>query len=450
MAIISLEEALEASGAETRDRFDQYLNPEFASEIGRIGFDKTFVKADGANLWDENENEYLDFMGGYGALNLGHNHSEVDEAVRKVGERPNFMFISIPSIASALAESLASVTPGDLEKVFFTSSGSEAVEGALKLARISTGKERILTTDSGYHGVTYGALSATGKSEFKEPFEPLVPRFETIPFGEVGALERKLQSGDFAAYVVEPIQGEGGVRVPPEGYLTEVQRICKETDTLFIADEIQTGLGRTGEVWACEHDDIEPDILTMAKSLSGGAVPMGAYIATDEVWQAGYGTPEHSSLHISTFMNNARGCAAGLKTLEVIQQEELAKRAKELGDYLKSQLEELASEYKLISEVRGKGLFLGVEFYEPRIGKSLSKEYLGMMVGGLLLRDHNILTAVTPSHPNVLRVEPPLIVSESQIDVFLNAFEAICSEYGSFASVAKSIAGQQLKEQIGL
>lgn len=448
--ITSLADAIQASESETVARFERYINPEFASMLSRLDLDKTFGNAEGVTVRDTEGEEYLDFLGGYGSLNLGHNHPAIDDAIQQVQAMPNFLQVSVPSVASALAESLAAVTPGDLEKVFFTSSGSEAVEGALKLARISTGNEKVLTTETGYHGVTLGAVSATGKPHLKEPFEPLVPGFDSVPFGDTAALRERLSNDDYAAFIVEPVQGEAGIHVPPEGYLKAVERICEQTNTLFIADEIQTGLGRSGELWACDHDDAEPDIMTMAKSLSGGAIPMGAYIATDEVWQAGYGSPDKAMLHASTFTNNTRGCAAGLKTLEVLRDEELPAKADELGEYFLSELKSVAAEHTMLEEARGKGLLLGVAFYEPRVGKSMSEEYLSALFASLLLNEHNIITAYTMSNPNVLRLEPPLTVSKEQIDTVVEAIDAVCSSYGSFSSILTSFAGRRLKDRIGL
>ncbi|MEF8893351.1 aspartate aminotransferase family protein [Halodesulfurarchaeum sp.] len=271
-------------------------------------------------------------MGGYGSLNLGHNHPAIDEALQQVQEMPNFLQVSIPAVASALAVSVAAVTPGELQQVFISSSGSEAVDGALKLARFSTGKEKILTTDTGYLGTTFGAVSATGKADLRDPFAPLVPGFNSVPFGDTTALRERLSSDEYAVFIVEPVQVEAGIHVPPEGYLKEGEHICERENTLFIADEIQTGLGRSGELWTYDHDGAEPDIMTIGRNLLGGTIPIGAYIATDEVWQAGYGTPDKAMLHASTF-TNIWGCAAGLKTLEVLRDDELPDEADELGAY---------------------------------------------------------------------------------------------------------------------
>lgn len=445
-----LEDALEASPEETAERFRNHINPSLARMFSFLGVDKSFVEADGVTVYDAEGNEYLDFLGGYGSLNLGHNPPEVSEAVRAVEDRPNFLQLSLQTVAAALAETLADVTPGDLEKVFFGTSGSEAVEGALKLARISTGRRKVLATDEAYHGTTFGALTASGSEEHKEPFRPLVPEFDEVPFGDTDALERALRSEEYACFVVEPIQGEGGIVVPPEGYLSAAERLCEETGTLLVVDEVQTGLGRTGELFACEHEDVEPDIMTLAKSLSGSAIPLGAYIATTDVWEAGYSGIDEALLHASTFTNNARGCAAGLKAVELIVERDLAGRARELGDQFRSDLAAVVEDYEMLTEVRGRGLMVGLEFYAPTIGAELSRKYLPAMFGALLLRDHGIITAYTTNDPNVLRFEPPLTVTEDQLATAVDAVDAVCQEYDSFLDVAKTVLSDRVLEEVGL
>lgn len=448
--VTTLEDALDASPEETTERFEKHINPSLASMLSLLGVDKSFVEADGVTVYDAEGDEYLDFLGGYGSLNLGHNPPEVSEAVRAVEDRPNFLQLSLQAVAAALAETLAEVTPGDLEKVFFGTSGSEAVEGALKLARISTGRTKVLTTDEAYHGTTFGALTASGSENHKEPFRPLVPEFETVPFGDADALERALRSEEYACFVVEPIQGEGGIVVPPEGYLAEAERLCEETGALLVVDEVQTGLGRTGELFACEHEDVEPDIMAMAKSLSGSAIPLGAYIATSDVWEAGYSGIDKALLHASTFSNNARGCAAGLKAVELIVERDLPGRAAELGDQFRSDLESVVADHEMLTEVRGRGLMVGLEFYAPMLGADLSRQYLPAMFGALLLREHGIITAYTANDPNVLRLEPPLTVTEDQLTRVVDAIDAVCREYDSFLDVAQSILSDRLLEEFGL
>jgi putrescine aminotransferase len=264
-----------------------------------------------------------------------------------------------------------------------------------------------------------------------------------VPFGDIDALEQALADHDCAAFIFEPIQGEGGIVVPPDGYMKAAEEACRRHGTLLIADEIQTGLGRTGAMFAVECDGARPDIMTTAKSLGGGIVPLGAYTATDAVWSAGYGGIEKCVLHTSTFGGNVRAMAAGLKTSEVVVRDGLAEAAGRKGERLKKGLQRIAAESGLVKEVRGRGLMLGVEFYEPKMAKGLSHEYLASSVAGLLLNDHHIITAYTLNNPNVIRFEPPLIVTDEQIDRMLDAFESVCRHHrgvvGALAGLGRTI-----------
>ena len=418
--------------AQVRENFKNHMNPGLCTYLGLLDFDKYYVKAQGVNVWDSDGNCYLDFLGGYGSLNLGHNHPYVIESMQKVAARPNLLQASMNGVASALAYNLAQITPGKLSNTFFCNSGAEAVEGALKLARIATGRSRILSCEAGFHGKTMGALSVTGRKKYLKGCEPMLPHCDVVPYGELAALEEQLKKNDVAAFIVEPIQGEGGVIVPPAGYLNAAKELCHRYGALFVVDEIQTGLGRTGKMFACDHEGVEPDVMCLAKSLGGGIMPIGAFITTEEIWNAAYGGVEKCLLHTSTFGGNTWATAAGIAALEVIQTENLPQRAAELGDYLLSGLRSLQEKYPIIHEVRGKGLLVGVEFEQPAKGimaklagaiNKLASEYLGSMVAGVLLNEYRIITAYTLNNPNVIRLEPPLVVSREQIDVVLNALD---------------------------
>jgi putrescine aminotransferase len=428
-APITLDEALELSGPDSIALYRTHVNPGLCSLLGLIGFDRRFVEARGTVVVDDRGREYLDFLGGYSALNLGHNHPEIIEAVRRVEEMPNLLQASIGMLQGPLGQALAAIAPGPLHRSFFGNSGAEAVEGALKLARISTGRSHVVYAHGSFHGKTMGALSVTGRPKYQKPFEPLVPHCHAVPFGDIDALEAMLDEYDCAAFVVEPIQGEGGIIVAPDGYFAAVQRACRSRGTLLVLDEIQTGLGRTGTMFAAEHDGVEPDIMTTAKSLGGGVAPLSAYTATEEVWDAGYGKSDTCLLHTSTFGGNARAMAAGLKTIEVLLRDDLAGESRRKGARLKDALEGIAAESGLIQEVRGRGLMLGVEFCEPRIAKGLSQEYLAASIAGILLNDHGIITAYTLNNPNVIRFEPPLIVTDDEIGRVAEAFEDVCARH---------------------
>ena len=298
------------------------------------------------------------------------------------------------------------------------------------MARIATGRQRIVYCEGAFHGKTFGALSVTGRSKYQEPFAPLVPGCQAIPYGDIIALENVLAKHDVAAFIVEPIQGEGGVIIPPSGYLTKVRELCSRYGTLFIADEIQTGFGRTGRLFACQHEDVAPDIMCVAKSLGGGVMPIGATITTAEVWDRAYGPMDKALLHTSTFGGNTRAVAVGIASLNAIIEEDLPRRAEVNGQYLLRRLGELQDRHNLITDVRGRGLLVGLEFAKPKgfmnkITKGavskLSEEYLGAMVAGDLLNRHQIITAYTLNNPNVIRLEPPLIVTKEQIDQVIEA-----------------------------
>ena len=312
----------------------RHINPVLIGVGGPSGLARTFVRGEGAELFDESGRAYLDFVAGFGSLNLGHNHPEVAAAVASaLGQQaPGFSPASVNPLAAALAEQLVAVTPRGLEMVFFTNSGAESVEAALKLARAATGRSGLLSCLGSFHGKTFGALSVTGNRTYQSPFGPLVPDCQAIPYGDAKALELALATRRHAAFVVEPIQGEGGMITPPPGYLAEAHRLCRETGTLFIVDEVQTGLGRTGPMFAVERDGIEPDILALAKSLGGGLMPLGAMIARRDVWMKAYGSYQTFALHSSTFSGGSLACAAGLATLRVLRESPVLDHAARRGE----------------------------------------------------------------------------------------------------------------------
>lgn len=443
--LLSLDDALKLTRNEVIELHKEFLNASLANLMSLINFTKQFVKAEGVRVWDSEGREYLDFLGGYGALNLGHNHPRVLAALTEASQQPNLLQASLNTLAGALANNLAQITPGKLQRSFFGNSGAEAVEGALKLARIATRKTKIISALNSFHGKSFGALSATGKEKYQKFFQPLVPDFEYFPFGDLGALERLLIPEDTAAVILEPIQGEGGIILPPPGFLKGARELCSRYGALLIIDEIQTGFGRTGKLFACEHEGVEPDILCLAKSLGGGVMPMGGYLSSDAVWQKGYGSMERATLHSSTFGGNSLACAAGLAALEVTIEEGLAEKAAELGAYFLNKLQELQQKYALIKEVRGLGLFIGLEFEQPKgwldkaTGGKLSeaaREYTGAMVAGELMNRHGIITAYTLNNPNVIRLEPPLIVEKAEIDRVVEALTDIFERNRNFFDLA--------------
>ncbi len=443
--LLGLEGAVRLSRNEAREIYSEHMNPGLASMLHLLDFDRRYIRALGASVWDADGNEYLDCLGAYGALNLGHNHPALLTAIRRVEEMPNLLQATINPIAAAAAHDLAAITPQGLTRVFFGNSGAEAVEGALKLARAATGRSKVLYTENSFHGKTYGALSVTGRAKYQKPFAPLVPDMAAIPFNDLPALEAALQVTPAAAFIVEPVQGEGGVRIPSPGYLAEAKLLCESHGALLIVDEVQTGFGRTGAVFACEHDRVAPDIMCLAKSLGGGAVPVGAFVTRPDIWDKAYGGWDRSLLHTSTFGGNTRAMAAVLAAIEETVNENLAEAAREKGQYLLDNLRRLAEGHPLVREVRGKGLLIGIEFdgSAGALGRlagagarQLTEEYVGSLVAGELLGRHRIITAYTLNNPNVIRLEPPLVITEEQVGRVIAAFGDVLSRVKGFGGLA--------------
>lgn len=449
--ILNLEQALKLPQIQVREMHSQYLNASLVTLLSLINFDKQFINAKGVSLYDSEGNEYLDFLGAYGALNLGHNHPDILEAISLVQALPNLLQASLNGIAAALAHNLALLAPGNLQRSFICNSGAEAVEGALKLARIATGRKKFVFCHNSFHGKTFGALSVTGRDKYQLPFSPLLNECFSVPFGDLSALKQLLYSKDVAAFIVEPIQGEGGIIEPHPGYLNKAKKLCAEYGTLLIADEVQTGFGRTGTFFACEAENLVPDIMCLAKSLGGGIMPIGAYITTDEIWRQAYGTMDKALLHTSTFGGNTLACAAALKTIEVLIDQDICQQVREKGLYFISELNKLKDKYPLLKDVRGRGLMIGLEFQQPITNgnkfsfkftmnavNKLAQEYMGSLVAGELFNSHRIITAYTLNNPNVIRLEPPLTVSMDQLNYVLKAIENVLSRHSSFLSMVGS------------
>lgn len=401
--------------------YRQHLNPDLARLMKFGGPGSVEERAQGSRVVDHLGREFLDLAGGYGVFSLGHCHPVVIQAVQEQLQKlPLSSKLLFNAEQAHLAQELAQLAPGQLQYCFFCNSGTEAVEGALKLARLATGRPKFIACEQSYHGKTLGALSVTGRPTYRQPFEPLLPEVEFVPFGDLSALEAAL-SEKVAAFIVEPIQGEGGIHVAPEGYLRGVQALCHRQGALWIADEVQSGLGRTGRMFAVEHWGVEPDLMVLAKALGGGVLPIGAILGTPEVWKSLKGQP---LIHTSTFGGNPLACVAARATLRVLEQEELPQLAAESGGWFKSQLEELAKNYPtVVSQVRGMGLMLGVELGdEGRAGSVISE----------LVR-HRILTAYTLNQPRVIRLEPPLNIQRCDLEWALVAWkEALEATYQRF------------------
>jgi putrescine aminotransferase len=401
----------QALAAETYENYKRYVNPPLA-RVMKLSGSPVEVRAQGATIWDQSGKAYLDFAGGYGVFTLGHRHPRVVEAVRAQLE---LMALSGKTMFNVLlgrvSRRLAELAPGDLEISFWCNSGTEAIEGAIKLARAATGRAKIVGTVDAYHGKTLGALSVSGRESFQAPFRPLLADSVCIPYGDVAALREAL--ADAAAFIVEPVQGEGGVNVPPRGYLRAVRDACDASGALFIADEVQTGLGRCGYRFACDREAVVPDVMTLAKGLSGGVIPVGAFIARPNVWNRAFGRAP--LLHTSTFGGGELACAAALAAMNVLEEERLTDAARERGEQLLAGVREIAKAVpEVVREVRGLGLLVGVELTHEGYGGWIIPE---MLKAG-------VTAAWTLNQQRVIRLEPPLIVTESEIDRALTALRA--------------------------
>ena len=395
---------------ETIGKYEKYINPAQAKLFRFMGLGSVEGHAEGWTITDTAGREFIDCLGGYGMFALGHRHPKVVEAVEKaLHTMPMCGKVLFNRQMADLAEALAEITPDELQYSFFVNSGTEAVEGCLKVARLATKRTKFVAANNAFHGKTMGSLTATGRDLYRDPFKPLLDGFTHVPYGDIAAMEAAVTE-ETAAVILEPIQGEGGIIVPPAGYLRQVKELCEAKGALFIADEVQTGIGRTGKWFGVDHDDVKPDLMACAKALGGGVMPIGAIIGTPKAWQ---GLVEAPFLHTSTFGGNQLACAAGLAAINAIKEENLLERGAEAGAYLKAGLEKIAAEFpSVIKEVRGRGMMIGIE---------LTKEGAGGMLMSLMI-DKSIIVAYTLNNPKVIRMEPPLIMPKEVVNYVLEQF----------------------------
>jgi ornithine--oxo-acid transaminase len=426
-----LAELVDERGSEALDLHAQTVNPQFVKLLRTIGFDRRWARAQGQYLWDSDGNRYLDLLGGFGMFNVGRNNPRVREALVEALklERPGSTQLGVDVLPALLAEELLRRAPASVGKVLFTSSGAESVEAALKLGRAATGRSRVLSAEHGFHGLTLGALSATTAPEFTTRFGPLLPGFEQVPFNDLDALERQLAAEDVALFIVEPVQGKG-VNLPADGYLEGAQELCRRHGTLFCVDEVQTGFGRTGKLLALEHWRLEPDLITVSKSLSGGYVPVGALLMSEAVYEGVFDSLPNAVSHGSTFAPNDLAMVAGLATLRELDEQGLVAESARLGEYLLERTRPLVESSDVVRDVRGLGLLWAIEFEEPpggsRTWKLLERIQPGLfsqLVVVPLFRDHRILSQVAGHGLNVIKAIPPLVVTGDDLDVFVVALE---------------------------
>ncbi|MFN8392804.1 MAG: aspartate aminotransferase family protein [Bdellovibrionota bacterium] len=439
--------------------YSDHVNRQWVKLLSTLGMNKHFVESQGIELVTDEGTRYKDYLSGYGVYNAGHHHPKIAAALIEElqGSRPTMLQSHVPELAAYLARELTTLAGGKLTKVFFTSSGSEGVESAIKFARAATKRDGIVYCNGGFHGLTYGALSLMSNPWWKEGFGSTLPNTTGVPFGDLSALEAELQSKRYAAFITEPIQGESGVLLPGMDYLKGAQALCKKFGTAFVLDEVQTGIFRTGRFLAAHHFGVEPDMVILAKAMSGGFVPVGALLTSDEYNRAVFSTLDRAFVHASTFGENSLAMRAGLATLNTIEEEGLGANGLAMGQLLREEINKLAPNYEMLKEARGLGCMNGIEFQPP---KQLSLQLLfagfsrchpglfGQMVVKHLFEESNILTQMCGNNYMVIKAYPPLVATETDVRAFVSAIEklldTIHNDRGKFWKQGLAIAMRAL------
>ena len=410
----------------TVSNFAQYYNSgfiEYRKSVAEAGdFAAVEWTGRGATFKDVLGREYIDCLGGFGVFNLGWTHPKVVGAVKAQLEKsPLPTQELLDPLRGMLAHLMAEITPGDIQYSFFVNSGAEAVEGAMKLAKLYTRKSGFIASVRGFHGKTAGALSLTGKAIFRKPALPLHDNIYHVPYGDADAVEQQLRiarevGNDIAAVIMEPVQGEAGAIVPPDDFWPRLRQICDEYEVLLIADEVQPGMGRTGKFWGVEHWDVAPDIITSAKALGGGVMPIGAFMSTPKIWSFMNSNP---FIHTSTTGGNPLACAAAIAAINVTLEEGIVEQAAEKGEYFIKQLKDIAARHSdVYTDITGKGLLIGQHFVNDDVGYAVAS--------GLFKR--GVLISGTLNNSRVIRVEPPLVITREEIDTILNRLEDTLQE----------------------
>ena len=438
---------------------ERYLNGQMVKVLQTIGFDVPYTEARGPYLYDAEGNRYLDLLSGYGVFAVGRNHPRVIDALDDVlhSGLPHLVQMDVTILAGLLAERLVEKLPAGLEKVFFCNSGAEAVEAAMKFARYSTGRSKIVSVERGFHGLTYGPLSINGIDEFRDGFGPLLPDCVRIPFDDLAALEQALSADDVAAFVVEPIVGHG-VHIPGDDYLPGAAALCRKHGTLLVADEVQTGLGRTGRFLAVEHWSVEPDVVCLAKALSGGFVPVGAIACRRHVFDAVFDRMDRAVVHGSTFGRNNLAMAAGLAVLDVIDEERLVENAALVGGQIVDDLAPLVPRYEFLKDVRGKGMMIGLEFGRPEsmrlrtawtLLEKANDSLFGQLITVPLFKQHHILSQVAGPHMPIVKFLPPLTIGQEERRWIVSACEQTIADVhqvgGAVWDLGKLLAGAAMR-----
>src|SRR5580700_3551051 len=455
-----LKEIIAARLGENYQLHEKHLNRTLVQAQRVIGFDKVYARAEGAYLYDMDNQSYLDFLSGYSVFNIGRNHPVVKKAIRDVLDLdlPNMVQMDCSLLSGLLAEALTKRSPSHLNAVFFCNSGTEAIEGALKFARAATGRKRVVSLASAFHGLSFGSLSLMGCESFTEGFGPLMEGFDArMPLDDIEALDRQLRSRDVAAFVIETVQGKG-CKTAQADFFPRAQELCRKYGTLLVSDEIQTGLGRTGRMFGFQHWNLEPDIITLAKTLSGGYVPCGAIVTRRDIYQKTFSRMDRCVVHSTTFGRNNLAMACGLASLEVIDHEKLIENSARMGALLAEKIDALRAKHSFIKEVRGKGLMIAIEFHEPKELKlkmawkvlhKIDQVLFAQMVVTQMLSKHRILTQVAGHAMDVVKILPPLIIGEYEVDMFVAALDDVLTDCRKFPGPMWEIGNNFVKAALG-
>ena len=423
-------------GESAASAYKHFVNPQWVALLNLLDMNVTYQRCTGAELFTADGRCILDFLSDYCVHNTGHNHPNIVRALKEELDKsgPAMLQSHVPELAGELAERLCHLAGDGLSKVYFGSSGGEGVEAAIKFARASTGRAGIVYARNSFHGLTSGALSLMTDHFWREGFGPLLQDTEGVEFGDTAALERALASGKHAALILEPVQAEAGIRVPSKAYLHAAAELCRKTGTLFVLDEVQTGMFRTGTFLASHQFELRPDIVILAKALSGGLVPVSAVLMTDKIYHAVYSSLRRAIVHTSTFSENSLSMRAGLASLDVLESERLGPRALELGERFRANLRRELAPFEMVKEVRGMGLLSGIEFTAPRklslrapfeAFQRIHPAMFGQVLVMRMFREKNILTQICGNNFLVLKAAPPLVISAEQLDVFVAAIRDV-------------------------
>src|ERR1700681_1316033 len=444
--------------AQRSSMHSRHLNEQLVRVLKTIGYDVGFQKGQGQYLFDRDGARYLDLLSGFGVFAIGRNHPVLRETLKSVldSDLPNLVQLDVSTLAGVLAERLLGYVPY-LDKVFFANSGAECVEAAIKFARCATGRPGIVYCDHAFHGLSYGALSLTDDPNFRGGFQPLLPGCTSVPFNDLAALEQALSSREVPAFIVEPIQGKG-VNMPTDEYLPGAAALCRKYGTLMVADEIQTGMGRTGRFLAVEHWNVEPDIVLISKALSGGHVQVGALLPRKSIFDKIFNQMDRAVVHGSTFAKNDLAMAAGIATLEVLKSEKLIEAAAKRGAELRLALNRMVPGYELLKEVRGKGLMIGLEFGSPEalrlkaswnVLETANKGLFCQLITVPLVKEHKTLTHVSGHGSHTKKLLPPLTTTEEVCNSIVASFDAVIASShkvpGAIWSLGKTLVDNAVR-----